>query len=106
MEIVNTIFGSVKELKESLCCPSVCLCVCPSGINLSKAVNLHLSLIGQSQVSLRSVSDQSQVSLSLRSVSGRSLGSLCVYFFRPMVPKILRLVDYFVIPFSKRDLFR
>ena len=38
---------------------------------MSKAVNLHLSLIGQSQVSLRSVSDQSQVSLRSVSVSGQ-----------------------------------
>ena len=44
--------------------------VCPSGTKLSKALNLHLSLIGQSQVSLRSVSGQSQVSL--RSVPGQS----------------------------------
>ena len=64
---------------------SVCVSVCPSGTSLSKALNLHLSLIGQSQVSLRSASDQSKVSLrsvpgqsqaSLRSVSGQSQVSL------------------------------
>jgi len=54
------LFGSVKEPKESLC-----LFVSPSGPSLSKALNLQLSLIGQSQVSLRSVSDQSQVSLTV-----------------------------------------
>ena len=51
--------------------------VCPDSTKLFKALNLHLSLIGQSQVSLRSVSGQSQVSL--RSVSGQSqvsVGSL------------------------------
>ena len=37
------IFGSVKEPKKSLC-PSVCL----FGTKCSKALNLHLSLIGQS----------------------------------------------------------
>ena len=57
------LFGSVKEPKESLCL-SVCLSVCLSGTSLSKALNLHLSLIGQSQICLRSVSGQSQVSLS------------------------------------------
>ena len=41
----------------------VSLSVCLSGTSLSKALNLHLSLIGQSQVSLRSVSGQSLVSL-------------------------------------------
>ena len=51
-----------QELRES-----VCLSVHLSGTSLSKALYLHLSLIGQSQVSLRSVSGQSQVSL--RSVS-------------------------------------
>ena len=56
------IFGSVKEPNESLCV-SVRLSVCPSGTSLSRALNLHLSLIGQSQVSLRSVLGQSQVSL-------------------------------------------
>ena len=37
----------------------VTLSVCPSGTSLSKALILHLSHIGQSQVSLRSVSDLS-----------------------------------------------
>ena len=45
---------------------------------MSKALNLHLSLIGQSLISLRSVSILSQVSLS--------------YFIRQTEPKILRLV--------------
>ena len=40
------------------------------GPSLCRALNLHLSLSGQSQVSLRSVPGQSQVSL--RSVSGQS----------------------------------
>ena len=61
---------------------SVCPCVCLSGTNLSKALNLHLSLIDLSQVSLGSVSAQFQV----------SLRSLCAYFFRQTEPKILRLV--------------
>ena len=55
-------------------CLSVRPSVCPSGISLSKALNLHLSLIGQSQVCLRSVSGQSQVSH--RSVPGQSWVSL------------------------------
>ena len=65
-----------QELRESVC-PSVC----PYGTSMSKALNLHLSLIGVSQVSLRSVSGQSQV----------SLRSLWVYFVKTE-PKILRLV--------------
>ena len=78
--------------------------------NLSRALNLHLSLSGLSQVSPRSVLGQSQISLrskvslrsvsgqsqvSLRSVSGQSqvsLRSLCTYFIRQTEPKILRLV--------------
>ena len=62
---------------------SVCLSVCPSGTNLSKALNLHLSLMGLSQVSLRLVSGQSHVYL-------RSLSS---YFIGQMEHKILRLVS-------------
>ena len=54
-----------QELRES-----VCLCVCLSGTNLSKALNLHLSLIGLSQICPRSVSGQCQVSV--RSVAGQS----------------------------------
>ena len=38
---------------------SVRVSVCLSGTSLSKAMNLHLSLIGKSQVSLRSVQGQS-----------------------------------------------
>ena len=49
---------------------SVCLSVCLSGTSLSRALNLHLALIGQSQVSLRSFSGHSQVIL--RSFSGHS----------------------------------
>ena len=63
------------------------ICVCSFGPNLSRALNLNLSLSGQSQVSLRSVqvsprsvSDQSQVpgqsQVSLRSVSVQSQFSL------------------------------
>ena len=54
----NLDFWLRQELRESVCLsvrPSVCL----SGTSLSKALNLHLSLIGQSQVSLRSVLGQS-----------------------------------------------
>ena len=63
------------------------LSVCLSGTNLSKVLNLHLSLIDLSQVGLRLVSGQSLVSLgsvlgqswvSLRSVSGQSQVSLCL----------------------------
>ena len=54
---------------------SVCLSVCLSSTNLSKALNLHLSLMGLSQVCLRLVLGQSWVSL--RSVSGLSLCKLC-----------------------------
>ena len=46
---------------------SVCLSVRLSGTKLSKALNLHLSLIGLSLVSLRS--DSGQTLVSLRSVS-------------------------------------
>ena len=63
------IFGSVKEPKESLC-----VSVCPFGTKCSKSLNLHISFIGQLQVSYRSVSDQSQVSF--RSVSGLSVLTL------------------------------
>ena len=61
---------------------SVCLSVCLSGTSLSKALNLHLSLIVLSQICLRSVSGQSQV----------SLRSLCAYFVRQTKPKKLCLV--------------
>ena len=56
------------------------LFVCLSDEKCSKAHNIHLSLSGQSQFSLRSVPGQSQISL--RSVSG----------LRQTEPKILRLV--------------
>ena len=52
-----------QELRQSLC-----LSVCLFGTSLSKALNFHLSLIVLSQISLRSVSGQSEVSL--RSDSG------------------------------------
>ena len=75
----------------------MCLSVCLSGTKGSKALNLHLSLFGQSQVSLRSVSGQSEVSL--RSVSGqsqvspRSVSGLSVPTSSVRTePKILRLV--------------
>ena len=61
---------------------SVCPSVRPSGTSLSKALNLHLSLIVMSQICLRLVSGQSQV----------SRRSLCAYFVRQTEPKILRLV--------------
>ena len=57
MKLKSNLFVSVKEPKEYLC-----LSVGPSVTNLSKALNLHLSLMAQSQVTLRSVSGQSQVS--------------------------------------------
>ena len=53
-----------QELRESLC-----VCVCLSDTNLSKALNLHLSLIGLSQICPRSVTE-SQSKVSLSSVSG------------------------------------
>ena len=59
-------FWLCQELRESFC-----LSVCPSGTKFSKELNLHLSLIDLSQVSLR---------------------SLCAYFVRQTEPKILRLV--------------
>merc|ERR1711911_230589 len=52
----------------------ICLSVCLFGDKCSRAHNIHLSLPGQSQDSLRLVSGQSQVSL--RSVSGQSKVSL------------------------------
>ena len=67
----HCIFGSVKEPKESLC-----LSGCLSSTRCSKALNLHLSLIGLSQVSLR---------------------SLCAYFVRQTEPKILCLVVWLLI---------
>ena len=84
----------------------VALSVCLSGTSLSKALNLHLSFIGPSQICHRSVSGQSRVSLrsvlgqsqvSLGSVSGQSqvsLKYLCDYFVRQTEPKILRLVGH------------
>ena len=68
--VLCIIFSSVKELRKSLC-----VSVCPSVRHkFVLALNLNLSLIGQSQVSPRSVSGQSQASL--RSVSGQSQASL------------------------------
>ena len=46
---LQVIFGSVRS--------SGCHSVCLSGTSLSKAPNLHLSLIGLSQICLRSVSE-------------------------------------------------
>ena len=74
----------VYNLKHCLLAPSgaqeVTMLVRSFGPNLSRALNLHLSLSGQSQVSPRSVLGQSQISLrsqvSLRSVSGQSQVSL------------------------------
>ena len=84
------VFGSVRSSGSQ----SVSLSVRPS---LSKALNLHLSLIGQSQVSLRAVSCQSQVSLRAVSCQSQvSLRSLCAYFVRKTEPKILRLVFMFL----------
>ena len=83
------LFGSVRS--------SGCHSVRLSGTSLSKALNLHLSLIGQSQVSLRAVSCQSQVSLRAVSCQSQvSLRSLCAYFVRKTEPKILRLVFMFL----------
>ena len=76
---ICNIFGSVRSSGSQSVCPSVC----PSGTSLSKALNLHLSLIVLSQICLSLVSGQSQVSL-------RSLGA---YFVRQTGPKILRLVS-------------
>ena len=58
-------FWLCQELKKSQCA-----FIHWFGPNLSRALKLHLSLSGQSQVGPRSVSGQSQVSL--RSVSGQS----------------------------------
>ena len=55
---------------------SVCLSVCPSGTSLSRALNLHLSLIGQSKVSLRSVSSGLSLCL-LRQTDGALNTSSC-----------------------------
>ena len=85
----DQVFGSVRSSGSQ----SVCLSVCPSGTSLSKALNLHLSLIVLSQICLRSVSGHSRVSL--RSALGQSqviLRSLFAYFVRQTEPKILRLV--------------
>ena len=59
------IFGSVRSSGSHSVRVSVCLSVCLSGTKCSKALNLHLSLIGQSQLSLSQVS--------LRLVSGLSV---------------------------------
>ena len=66
-------FGSVRSSRNAN--------VRSFGTNVSRALNLHLSLTGQSQISPRSVLGQSQVSprsvpgqsqVSRRSVSGQS----------------------------------
>ena len=62
MNCLNNLFGSVRSSRNA----NVRLSVCLSGEKCSRAHNLHL----------RSVSDQSQVSLSLRSVWGPSQVSL------------------------------
>ena len=70
------VFGSVRSPRNANLRSTVCL----FDESLSRALNLHFkavwSVLGQSQVILRSVSGQSPVSLSLRSVSGRSQVSL------------------------------
>ena len=65
-EFSKTHFWLCQELRVS-----VCLSVRLSGTKFSKALNLHLSLIALSQVSLR---------------------SLCAFFDRQTEPRILRLV--------------
>ena len=95
-------FWLCKEPKESLCL-CVCVSVCPS-VRLAQSclkVSIFIleqsgSVSGQSQVSLRSVSGQSQVII-LSSVSGQSQVSprslaLWDYFVSKTEPKILRLV--------------
>ena len=74
---------------------------------------LELSIfIFLSQVSLRSVSGQSQSQVSLRSLSGQSevsqvsLRCLCAYFVRQTEPKILRLVKTEMFSASKKILFK
>ena len=69
MQINMEVFGSVRSSRNANLRLFVCSSVCPvkSVPDLSRN---HLSLSGQSWVSLRSVSGQSQVSL--RSVSGQS----------------------------------
>ena len=71
-------FGSVRSPVNANLRLSVCLSVCLFGQSLSRALNLHLkavlvsprSVLGQTQVRLRSDSGQTQVSL--RSVSGQT----------------------------------
>ena len=97
----NSIFGSFRSSgNQSVClsvhlsvCPPVCLSVCLSvhlsGTSLSKALNLHLSPMGQSQVSLRSVSGLFQVSA--RSVPDQSQVSLFG------LSSVRRSLKYFVL---------
>ena len=66
-----------SELLINFGSQKVTLSVRLSGTSLSKSLNLCLSLIGLSQVSLR---------------------SLCAYFVRQTEPKILRLVSIYNIP--------
>lgn len=67
-----------------LCQECSCLSVCLSGPNLTRVVNLHLSGSGLYQVSLRSLSGLSQVSLlGLFQVSIRSLSTLSLSPSRP-----------------------
>ena len=68
----------VRALEANICLDShfsflapsgaqgVSLSVCLSGTSLSKALNLHLSLIGQSQVRLRSLLGLSELPTSVR----------------------------------------
>ena len=70
---------------------SVFLSVCPSGTNLSKALHLYLSLMDQSQFSLRAVSGQSQVSL-------RSILDLS-----DLTSSVRRSLKYFVLACKKNN---
>ena len=81
-EIDLKLFCSVRSPVNATLLSFVCL----SDEKGSKAQNIHLSLSGQFQVSLRSVSRQGQVSP--RSVSGLS---------KKTEPKILHLVIQYTI---------
>ena len=72
------LFASDRSTENANLCLFVCSTVCLSNEKCSRAHNLHLTLSGQSQVSLR------------------SWRSLLHYFIVQLEPKILRLVHTFL----------
>ena len=70
------LFASDRSTENANLCLFVCSSVCLSNEKCSRAHNLHLTLSGQSQVSLR------------------SWRSLLHYFIVQLEPKILRLVQF------------